>query len=548
MAENICGRDGVATVARRSSFRKTVRENQSILPEQYLEALEQKRRQLDESIHKYVAAKEREYKVYEKDMRQQAKCADGVPTPSAQQDESPNDNTTTGLAKRRPSSEGASAGSPQLLGQEPPAADLMEETSKQALVDSDDKQSVASADTVGSKRERDFLGVFTPQFLPALDNGGVPTLIRADSAPATLEMGKGQVPANDNYTLQKADSDSGLQAKAKRPAHLRAIGRTSSSGSSADGRLASAMKSPAHHANPSRKRVSLAVGDSIVAPSDNVPLALDHHSTPSHSRTRVLVTEQGPTVADEKATAIMDFAAPPSLSSMQRVEHIMNGVPALVDQLDQRSTGSGIASAPLDMTTSRGTAAPARTQSNIDPDGDLFDLEDDSAIPHSQDEKDAFDKALEAEDDTASGVLGRVDSNVDTVEPTGLPMASPGVLEGQHAHDSGSDSGPEAIRSLSPDSLKGDEHAVHLEFGPGFATASQQPTLPGFRRPSVNADPVFQGSDYQAVEARAVEEEVYGSSFVRPRGSFAGGSLGGSYMAQHAEGMMKMRLAQKQNG
>ena len=46
----------------------------------------------------------------------------------------------------------------------------------------------------------------------------------------------------------------------------------------------------------------------------------------------------------------------------------------------------------------------------------------------------------------------------------------------------------------------------------------------------------------------AVENEVYGSSYNRPntKGSFTPGSLGESYMARHAEEMMKLRMAQQQ--
>ena len=77
----------------------------------------------------------------------------------------------------------------------------------------------------------------------------------------------------------------------------------------------------------------------------------------------------------------------------------------------------------------------------------------------------------------------------------------------------------------------------YLASGPSSAVASQQPTRPGFRRPSVIRDPVYQGTDYRAAERDAVEKEIYGSSFNRlsSKGSFTAGSLGESYMAKHAE-------------
>ncbi|KAK3082496.1 hypothetical protein LTR53_020306, partial [Teratosphaeriaceae sp. CCFEE 6253] len=99
-----------------------------------------------------------------------------------------------------------------------------------------------------------------------------------------------------------------MYAKYKRPVHLQLAKRTSSSGSSADGKLASAMKSPTQSLQrPKRKRVSLAVGDSIVAPSDNVPSALNNSSAPSHSRVRSPESER----EDAGATASLDFARQP---------------------------------------------------------------------------------------------------------------------------------------------------------------------------------------------------------------------------------------------
>ncbi|KAK5133199.1 hypothetical protein LTR08_008034 [Meristemomyces frigidus] len=567
MAEET-GRDGVAAVTRRPSLRKTVRDGQPTLPEKYLEALEQKRKQLDESIHKYIAAKEREYKLYERDVRQHAKGADVSPTLPAQQDEGLSSSASIGAAKRRLSSEATPdtlAENPRLREQQSSAVDaslaagVRGEPKNLAVEEDQDEQRVANAGLTdrraSAEREKEFLGVFTPPYLPAIDNAGAPPLARADSAPAVVQASSRDGAAHNNKeTLHKAESDSGLQAKAKHPAHLQAIRRTSSSGSSADGKLASAMKSTGHHARLSKKRVSLAVGDSIVAPSDNVPIALDHHSTPSHSRRRVPSAERGRPVVSEPTTATMDFAAPPALTSVQRVEQIMNGGgPAATNQADKQSIAKGGApSMPGTAPAASGTSPISRTQSGIDLDGDLFDLEDDSRIPHTQAENEEFENELEAEEDVTPGVVGRVDLDVASAELTGTPMSLPGVAVGeQHARDSDDELILEPTALPAPATAdNNDEHAVHLEFGPTFASSSQQPTRPGFRRPSVNADPVFRGADYHAVEAQAVEEEIYGSSYSRPtsKGSFTGGSLGESYMAKHAEGMMKMRMAQRQNG
>ena len=60
---------------RRVSFRRSLRE--SGLPEDYLEALDAKRRQLDDSIWKYIASKEREYKTYEKELKHRRRASQG---------------------------------------------------------------------------------------------------------------------------------------------------------------------------------------------------------------------------------------------------------------------------------------------------------------------------------------------------------------------------------------------------------------------------------------------------------------------------------------
>lgn len=82
-----------------------------------------------------------------------------------------------------------------------------------------------------------------------------------------------------------------------------------------------------------------------------------------------------------------------------------------------------------------------------------------------------------------------------------------------------------------------EDHAQHLEFRP---SSIQQPTSPGFRRPSATIDPIYTGANYERAEHNAITRDVYGSSYNRP-GSFTAGSLGESYMAQNAERRMRER-------
>jgi hypothetical protein len=174
-------------------------------------------------------------------------------------------------------------------------------------------------------------------------------------------------------------------------------------------------------------------------------------------------------------------------------------------------------------------ATPATVK--LDPDGDLFDLEAVEDVPINEDDSDDFENALESDEEN---------DNPDRIEPI------------ETAEDVLSDS--DGVRydpatGMIPEPPDSTDNAVpYLAFGPSSAVASQQPIRPGFRRPSVVDDPVFRGSNYKVAERDAVENDVYGSSFNRPasKGSFTAGSLGESYMAAHAEEMMKSRNARQQ--
>ena len=510
---------------RRSSFRKSLSE--AALPEQYLELLEEKRRQLDESIHKYVAAKERDYKSFEKELKEQYRETQGH-------------DSTNGVGKRRNSSESTQGnGQTELLeAQRVSAVDALlakRGQDSRALEADDDGQRLQDRSTIAGlkdrrtsvERDKDFLGLFTPPYLPALDDRHArDKLERTSSAPTAPPLPNKADGEDPPGSLERANSDSMVQAKPKRPSHLALVQRTSSSGSSADGKLASAMKSPTQR--PKRKRVSLAVGDSIVAPSDSVPLALSHNSTPSHSRIRYLVPEREQHISAKEAENVEAEEDPSIESSMQTVKPVALSNEANVDgEVVQQTPPATTRSSLLSQT---GSPRPSPSSSKIDPDGDLFDLEnEDSDAAHAQAETEELDSALESDD---ADVTGRID-------PTESDDIEPDATEERYDPTTGSIPVPEDSK---------DSAVPYLAFGPGSAVASQQPTQPGFRRPSVVHDPIFRGENYKVVEEDAVENDVYGSSFNRPssKGSFTAGSLGESYMAQHAEEMMKLRSARQQ--
>lgn len=138
------------------------------------------------------------------------------------------------------------------------------------------------------------------------------------------------------------------------------------------------------------------------------------------------------------------------------------------------------------------------------------------------------------EEDIGTGIAGRVSHT-----------PSPKPSEPQTADDA--DDNDLYTSEPTTEQPEPEDETEHLEFRPESVKASQQPTNPGFRRPSVIRDPGYIGKDYTRAATNAEETGIYGSSYVRPvsKGSFTAGSLGESYMARHAEEMMRLRMAKQ---
>lgn len=506
-------------LTRRSSFRKSLAE--TALPEEYLVQLEEKRKQLDESIHKYIAAKERDYKSYEKELRHQHRAAQGQ-------------NGSSGASGRRLSPETVLE-RPNVGAASSASARTQTTHAQDAHAENLDRSTVAGLrDRRASvERDKDFVGLFTPVYLPAIDDREQRELERTTSAPPS------PMPTTDREhpgsRSERSNSDTVVQAKPKRPSHLALTQRTSSSGSSADGRLPSVLKSPSQQfgQQPKRKRVSLAVGDEIVAPSDSVPAPRSHSNTPSHSRQRMSGARRELTPLSQATTQPTTINDDPTAMAS-----IPTGQPGTVMQNTEDSMDT---SRDEILVSSISTALPARQLHSprlgkLDPDGDLFDLEAVEEVPIQQPHD--YENALDSDDeeeDQDDEIKGRIDIDADDLSP---PMDS----------DSGSVR-YDPTTGMIPEPEDGTDSAVpYLAFGPSSAVASQQPIKPGFRRPSVIDDPVYQGMNYNIAEQDAVDNEIYGSSFSRPtsKGSFTAGSLGESYMAKHAAEMMKMRASRRQ--
>ncbi|KAK3067038.1 hypothetical protein LTR53_016317 [Teratosphaeriaceae sp. CCFEE 6253] len=554
MAETNGGGRDASTAERRSSFRRTMREHAGLLPPEYLEALEQKRKQLDESIHKYIAAKEREFKQYEKELKQQTKQSASASAAAAavplQSNGSAGGNGSSTTQKRRTSSESTqgSAASPFLAPQQQHntvhallSSNLRRDRAGHATIEEEEEvierpgTANLSDRRASAEREKDFVGLFTPPYLPLIDHQDARTvparpIERTASAPPDVEPSRRDTASEGGLeALPKADSESAMYAKYKRPVHLQLAKRTSSSGSSADGKLASAMKSPTQSLQrPKRKRVSLAVGDSIVAPSDNVPSALNNSSAPSHSRVRSPESER----EDAGATASLDFARQPVALSQQHANSV--GATSLTAAMQGSSH-------PDPAPAAAASSTPTRT--SIDPDGDLFDLADE-LDEHAQLPDDS-ESAIESEEDVSSELAGRI-PGLQAREGSHIPATSHRPRDDENATtDAPVDPLPDATPSTPAQSTQRAQAAATASFGPATSSyssnSSQHPASPGFRRPTVAADPVFCGADYFHEEARAADEEIYGSRPEAKGSSFTAGSLGQSYMQRHAEEMMERR-------
>ena len=407
---------------------------------------------------------------------------------------------------------------------------------------------------MSADREKELIGLFTPKYLPAIDgkNGkNGPVLERTESAPPIVQPSSRESKDVIASSLPRTESDTAMMSspKLKRPMQMYLVQRTSSSGSSADGKLVSAMKSPTHALQRPRRegnRVQLIVGDSKVLPSDEVPPALDHRSTHSHSKTRAPATEQEYAPNEGDAHTI----EPDIQLSMPDVERIEDkeGPPAdhQIQRIDMQPSAKPERPVTLNsnvIATDGDDSQRSPPKPTIDPDGDLFDLEEEEAglpLPHEHDDAES---AMESEDELITGGIERDDENAVHISPSDL--INDEKVNYEYDPEAGLIPEPAVLETELVDE---ENTAVHLEFGPGSAGASQQPIKPGFRRPSVITDPVFRGNNYETVETRAVEDDVYGSSFARPasKGSFTAGSLGGSFMAKHAEEMMKLRGAKRE--
>jgi hypothetical protein len=557
------GRD-TAVLARRLSFRKSLAE--AGLPQEFLDQLELKRKQLDESIHKYIAAKERDYRQFEKDLKAQYRAQTSANANAAGKQSKAQPVTNAGEAQTRAQAHASTADAQdhtntaettqQRRASAEEAQQVKDKSSLSAVnallrkgarrnsdnnaVPGDPTSPTAMGEipALGDRRTSDdrkgFIGVFTPQYLPALDTSEDERARRIAKTASAPDITKDKDTKKSGEAMQRVNSDTAVptqQASAKRPAHLLSSHRTSSSGSSVEGKLVSAMKSSSEHPRPKRKRVSLAVGDKIVAPSDNVPVMMSNNNTPSHSRTRTTPpSSQGSSPSSE--SPIQQMTQQYTVTTNLTKSNATNG-----------STSSGLKALHEQQTANAQTQQPSKLQTSQYPGDDIGEFWHMEEPDEDETEKfPSFNMDDEFEEDIGTGIAGRV-SHTPSPKPSEQPTAADDEDELMN-----NNSLPVQTPTIPEDNEGTDSE--HLEFRPGSVAASQQPTVPGFRRPSVVRDPGYTGRDYSRAATDADETGIYGSSYARPisKGSFTAGSLGESYMARHAEEMMRTRGARKEGG
>ena len=437
----------------------------------FLKELDQKRRQLDDQIHKFIAQKEREFKLHERELRTRYRTPT---TPSIQ------------------SSGNASPSTPPAV---PPA-------------DADEtNQDVPATKAKTHERETELLGLFTPAYLPLLESRP-PGLDRSPSAPGLSDPADSTPLLPDRHALQRANTDPAGDNNS--PSYRRALGpRTPSSGSDQGRSLVSALKSPS--AGPrlsNKKRVSLIVGDAVVAPSDNISSGADKDSDQRPDTDLNVEHIEFQDSAQPSQAETRDD--PPRSSSLETIE-----------SSDPQSPENEARPGGLSLGFASATRSPSVSheplQTNINPDGDL-----ELASPFSMDEE--FDDVRSSEMYTSQ--IEDIDADIDS------------GLESESTLRASSPASP-SDRDISPITDAPSLNIPIASFG-SSSSSSAQPISPGFSRPSVREDPQLDLAE--TPEELPAPGSLYGS-FSRPSYSKqqSSGSLGESFMQRNAEKLMRRR-------
>lgn len=451
----------------------------------FLEEVDTKRRQLDEQIHRYVKQKEREFKLFERDARIKYRSAGAARPPSPR-----------ASSVSSSSSIASMVASPSPTGKTPPDWNI-----------SDDGIGSVARPRPSRDRETDFLGVFTPSFLPLLNNVNKKDAERAAAAniaPSTSAPPACQLPnppRPGDQELHRANSDPSNEPPGKQ-VRLKLEKRHSSSGSEGRG-LISALKSSAPQSRlPKQKRVSLIVGDEVVAPSDNIA---------AHESANELARDLAAGMADGEPP---EDATEPISSPEETVTSLR------MSPSPDRNLDGGIPSGhPVERHKSGISFALANNKRDSDGPKSPIKIEN---VPTKAAGEDLF-----GFDDIADEDEG--DLHIDNISDEGeapdiSPIPSPAPAEDIPRRSSIN------IKELTLNERPASQIRT-------LSSSSAQPISPGFSKPSVNTDPVLiYNKDLASPE---IEDNMdYGSvthSFLDRTGS-----LGESFMERNAQEMRKL--------
>ena len=471
----------------------------------FMREMHEKRKLLDEQIHKFIAQKEREFKRFEQELRNKYRSSQA--TTHVQHSSAPAvnphqpvhghivDETRTEVSGALSESHGA-----------------LDAENLRSRVDRRVVNPVSEYVRPSYEREKDFMGLFTPSFLPLIN--GEPETDRPLSAPPLTDTAGFRQPLLDRTGLERANTEPSLITEgAGRPGHGQ---RTPSSGSEG---LVSVLKTSGGKKSHKPMRVMLQLADDqpAVHPTDDLPTEREYAPVREaeamhHSKQPEKANQTDSEDGSAPTSPSPSFPAP---SADPAPAHNQVGA-AIQSNLTE---GPPLRPNPITPSVDPGPVVSSSRQPEYEDDiPSPFPLDEEVGRLRTTDR----DWEVDFEEDIGSGPRHDL-SPSPTASPILVNHRATVSLETKHP---GATNTPGLnIRSSS--------------------SSSNQPISPGFSRPSVKEDPVFESSGIDPIDdTDVVGQGSFYDAFARPSYSSRNnmsGSLGQSYMQRNAENMVRNR-------
>lgn len=486
------GRDEIRGAYRAQSIRAIREVNGDV--DAFIEEVETKRRQLDEQIHRYVKQKEREFKLFERDARIRYRSAGA--TRSDISGTSPRADSISS------SSSVSTTTSPMLQGR----------TMHPFALAGIDRPRTAR------DREADLLGVLIPSYIPLINTKGESsnTALPSTSAPAAVEPVQG-LTAPEEPALHRANSDPSDDKNTQKQLRFKLEKRNSSSGSESRGLVSALKSSTVPSREPKRKRVSLVVGDEVVAPSDNVAA---FESANELARDLDRMDASGSKITDQSNGS--DAAQNPERTdtSSESPEPASGAQGGRYGNSHRSAIALAVANAQLARSASAGSssdmeeiAAAASKES-----GEVLFGFDDIADQDAGSSSLSVEAAAAADFDDAPDISPVPSPAPAEDVPGSLPMPKLSTM---------TERPPVQIRTLS--------------------SSSSQPISPGFSKPSVTSDSMINFNP-DTVTPEIENNADFGSFGASAAFLDRGGSLGESFMERNAQAVRRMGGRRRSSG